>query len=83
MLYKITIGNYLDDSTFCRLVLSFEDLTEIMQGTKKYIESRNFMLGLDGLEFISNIEKAEIFINAWDEQEFDKLIEIKNKIFNS
>jgi hypothetical protein len=83
MLYKITIGNYLDDSTFCKLALSFEDLTEIMQGDKKYRNSRNFLLGLEGLEFIVNIEKAEIFINAWDEQEYDKLKEIENKIFNS
>jgi hypothetical protein len=82
MLYKITIGNHLDDSTFCKLVLSVEDLTKIMQGDKKQRESRNFMLGLESLEYIVTIEKAEIFINAYNEQEWEKLKDIENKIFN-
>jgi hypothetical protein len=67
LLYEIVIGNYMDDKNYSKLVLSHEPLT--VENS-----SNNTIINLNkDLEFIVEVKKPEILINAWDEMEFLEL----------
>jgi hypothetical protein len=67
LLYEIVIGNYMDDKNYSKLVLSHEPLT-VENSSNNTIISLN-----KDLEFIVEVKKPEILINAWDEMEFSEL----------
>jgi hypothetical protein len=67
LLYEIVIGNYMDDKNYSKLVLSHEPLT-VENSSNNTIISLN-----KDLEFIVEVKKPEILINAWDEMEFLEL----------
>jgi hypothetical protein len=74
ILYEIVIGNYVDDRNYSKLVLSNEPLT-------KENSSNNTIIGLNkDLEFILEIKRPTIIINAWNEAEFLDLQNIANKL---
>jgi hypothetical protein len=72
MLYEVVIGNNGDDRNYSKLILSHEPLTD---------DSNLDLLQLDAnLEFIIEVKKPTILINAWDVNEFNELKRILDKL---
>jgi NADPH-dependent 7-cyano-7-deazaguanine reductase QueF-like protein len=75
-MYEVIIGNYLDETTFSRLILSYENLDHKTEMLADFV-------GIDkDSEYIIEVKKPKIFINSWNEQEYNKLDEIKNLLSN-
>lgn len=69
-LYEIIIGNASGDTNYSKLVLSEETLTETnLQSVVK--------IDKDWGEYIVSVKIAYVFVNAWDEEEYDRLIKIR------
>jgi NADPH-dependent 7-cyano-7-deazaguanine reductase QueF-like protein len=76
MMYEVIIGNYLDNSTDNCIVLSYEKLEKGNPTLEDFI-------GLDKEnEYIIEVRCPKIYINSWNEQEYNKLDEIKNLLSN-
>ncbi len=74
MLYEVIIGNHLDDTLRSIFVLSVDQI-------HKEYPSINVMLGIDlEYEYIRHVKSPNVVINAWTEEEYDKLNEIRKKI---
>ena len=74
MLYEVIIGNHLDDTLRSIFVLSVDQI-------HKEYPSINVMLGIDPeYEYIRHIKSPNVVINAWTEEEYDKLNEIRKQI---
>jgi len=67
-LYEIVIGNNGDDRNYSKLVLSNEPLHK---------ENVGHICNLDDWEYILSVSIPCIMINAYDEDEFYKLNEIR------
>ena len=72
-LYEIVIGNKGDDRTYSKLILSEEPLNETNVDTISGID--------EGWgEYIVGVGIARVSINSWNEEEHNKLTELKNKL---
>lgn len=69
-LYEIIIGNASGDTNYSKLVLSEETLNET--NLKSIVK-----IDKDWGEYIVSVKTADISINAWDEDEYDRLTKIK------
>lgn len=72
-LYEIVIGNQGDDRNYSKLVLSNEPLDE------------NNAISISGIdegwgEYILSVSIARVSINSWDEEEYNKLTELRNQL---
>lgn len=70
-LYEIVIGNQGDDRNCSKLVLSNEPLDE------------NNAISISGIdegwgEYILSVSIARVFINSWDEEDNERLMNIRN-----
>tara|TARA_R110001592_G_scaffold70282_1_gene215363 strand:+ start:527 stop:760 length:234 start_codon:yes stop_codon:yes gene_type:complete len=74
-LYTVIIANDFDETTKVVLVLSNEPLD-------KYSSTLNngSFIKLYENESIYKVEKSKVIVNAWSQNEFDELEEIKNLI---
>lgn len=64
-LYKIEIASYLDDTTKTVLVMSYEELTKESSIVKSF--------AVPDYTYIYSCTEAEIFVNAWDSQEYEDI----------
>lgn len=72
-LYEVVLSNIDNGKRRSVLILSHEPITEDNTNIKSIVgESVN--------EFIVKIQKPEIVINAWDENEFNELDRIKEQL---
>ena len=70
MIYEVIIGNFLDDTTLSKLILTRNEVAH---------KDLKLMLGIeDEFEYIMNIKKPDIFVSAWDEKDYYELNEIRN-----
>ena len=65
----------MDDTTQTKLVLSYEPLTKDSDSVKSIAK-----LDEDYGDYIVSVEKAQIILNAWSEEEFDEMTEVLNKL---
>ena len=72
-LYEIIIGNMSGDTNYSKLILSEQPLD------KTNVDS---ISGIDKGwgEYIVDVEIARVSINPWDEEEHDKLMNIRNQL---
>lgn len=70
-LYEIVIGNQGDDRTYSKLVLSEELLNETNVGAISGIDE-------DWGEYIVDVSIARVSINSWNDEEHNKLMNIRN-----
>jgi NADPH-dependent 7-cyano-7-deazaguanine reductase QueF-like protein len=75
MIYEIVIGNHLDDTTQSKFILSFEKVTTLSPMLAEIIDMDKEN------EFIAEVKTPKVYINAWDESEYNKLDEIRNLMF--
>ena len=73
MLYEVIIGNYCDDSTKSKLVLSYDSLDIVA----KYIKT---MITIDDGEYVHEIIIPKICLSAWTPEEWDELAEIRKQL---
>ena len=69
-LYEIVIGNTSGDTNYSKLVLSEQPLDETNLKSVVKIDK-------DWGEYIVSVKIADVFVNAWDEEEYDRLIKIR------
>tara|TARA_R110002049_G_scaffold373_1_gene2175 strand:- start:2501 stop:2734 length:234 start_codon:yes stop_codon:yes gene_type:complete len=74
-LYTVIIANYFDETTKVVLVLSNEPLDK----NSSTLNNGNFIKLYEN-ESIYKVEKSKVIVNAWSQNEFDELEEIKNLI---
>jgi hypothetical protein len=74
-LYTVIIANYFDETTKVVLVLSNEPLDKY----SSTLNNGNFIKLYEN-ESIYKVEKSKVIVNAWSQNEFDELEEIKNLI---
>tara|TARA_R110002073_G_scaffold124195_1_gene268491 strand:+ start:11 stop:244 length:234 start_codon:yes stop_codon:yes gene_type:complete len=74
-IYTVTIANDFDETTKVVLVLSNEPI-------EKYSSTLNNgkLIKLYKNESIYKVEKSKVIVNAWNQNEFNELEEIKNLI---
>lgn len=72
-LYEVVISNIDSGKRRSVLILSNESLTEGNPNIKS-------LIGEKADEFIVKIQKPDIFINAWDANEFNELDRIKKQL---
>jgi len=77
MIYEIIIGNHLDDTTQSKFILSFEKVTTLSTMLAEIIDMDKEN------EFIAEVKTPKVYINAWDESEYNKLDEIRNLMFET
>lgn len=65
----------MDDTTQTKLVLSCEPLTKESNSVKSIAK-----LDEDYGDYIVSVEKAQITLNAWSEEEIDEMTEVLNKL---
>jgi hypothetical protein len=63
-LYQITIANYLDDSSYDLLMLSFEPLDKNSSSLARFN---------DEWVYVHSVKEAKILFNAWDESEHETM----------
>lgn len=77
-LYSVTIGNSGDDTTYDKVILSFEPLDKDNVNLPS-------ICGLNGEdiffnEFILSVTPTNIILNPWDENEADKMVQLLNML---
>lgn len=73
--YEIVVGNYLDDSNYSKLVLSEEPLTMENANINAIAQIK------PDWEKIVSVKVPQLIMNAWTEEEWNEMSDIKNKYF--
>ncbi len=63
-LYQITMANYIDDSSYDLLMLSFEPLDKNSSSLARFN---------DEWGYVNSVKEAKILFNAWDESEHETM----------
>jgi hypothetical protein len=70
-LYEIVIGNMSGDTNYSKLVLSEEPLDENNASNVVKVDR-------DWGEYVLSVSIARVSINSWDEEDNERLINIRN-----